>query len=542
MIWGELLIRLMFADSDEDNIKNFTNYVKTSFPKIKNIVTLSDPAKNIIELVKINKPQLIVADIRFFGVSGIDVIRSLSERYEDIRFIVYGTYNDSEYIKKSLEFGVIDYMFKPIKPADFHHSLTKALEYYQKYEQHRETEKQFAENYKKNIAMFENIFVSNILAGHLSSNDEIINNMDYFNIRLVPDYTVFIVRIDHFKKIALALDEMEKQLLTYKIFHIVDIGLEDKSHKTHICSLNAIAVILGGQFAFEEIIEICEKLKADILEKTGTKVTIGIGRPYGNPCDIAISYREADGALRYKFNIGYNTVIPIQYVEPLNHITYRYALEREERLVYAAVVGEYDYCIRLLKELLDSLKQCEPLPPNLMPKIIMDILISMGRYATEQNIPVNTQFTTFFPSKEILELKTIDDAYCYLSTALRSFCKYILDMHNKNNTDIIEKAKEYLKTRYYENFNITKIAVSIGTAPEYLSKIFEDSEKMTLLEYTVMLRLDEAKRLMRETKFADDVIAVKVGYDDEKHYKSVFKQVCGMTIYEYRSKNSLIKP
>ncbi len=536
------MIKIMLADADVENIKNFKTYIKMSFPEFKNVVSVSDISKNILEIVKLHSPKLIIGDIRFFGINSVETIRNIHEKYEDILFIIYGAYKDSEYIKHSLEFGVVDYMFKPVKPTDFHRSFLKALETFDRMEQKKKIESEYAESYKKNMLMFENIFVTNILSGNLDKEEEIIGSMKYFNINLTPKYRVFVARIDHFKKIILTLDEMEKQVLSYKIYEIISDGLVEYKHKVHLCSLNSVVVIVGGSYSLEEIIELCEKLKEEIFNKANIKITIGIGRAYENVLDIATSFREANGALRYKFNIGYNTVIPIQYVEPLNKITYKYPLEREERLVYAAVVGEYEYCIKLLKEILDSLKQCAPIPKNLLPKIIMDILISISRYATEQNLPVHNHFTTFFPSKEVLELKNIDEAYKYLSASLKNFCKYILEMRNESNIEIIKKAKDYLEKRYFESFNLSKIALGVGTTPEYLNKIFLELERKSILEYTVLLRLEEAKRLMRETKFGDDVVAVRVGYDDEKHFKSVFKQIVGASVSEYRAKNSLVKP
>ena len=539
------MLNVIIAEKDPEVVKNFTAHIKHSFPEIKNISSISDPKINIskhINALSEGRSTLIIADIRFFGINGTATIKGINESFSNVGFLLYSSLSDTDYLKKSLEYGVIDYMFKPVKQADFVRSFTKVLDFFKKYEEMVEAEKAFADDYKKNVMMFENMFLDNVLYGNLTNANEINESMRYFDIDLVPPYTVFIVRIDHFKKIILTLLEMEKQVLSHKVFSIVKTAMADKNHKAYLASLNSVAVILGGQYELEEIIEMCEMLKDDIQKNANTRVSIGVGNSYNDETDITTSYKEADGALRHKFKLGYNTVIPVQYVEPLNTITYRYPFEREDRLVHTAVVGEYDYCMKILEEITNALKKCEPLPQGLLPKIIMDILISISRYALEQNTLKNTNFTTFFPSQEVLLLKTVDEAHNYLSVSLKNFCEHILQAKEETDAELIKKTKVLIDERYYESFSLQKVAITVGSTPEYLHKIFSDNENISVFEYMTGVRMEKAKTMMRETKFADDVIAIKVGYDDEKHFKSTFKNIVGMSVPEYRMRYSLVKP
>ncbi|MCL2873641.1 MAG: helix-turn-helix domain-containing protein [Defluviitaleaceae bacterium] len=536
------MLNVLIAEKDPEVIKNFTAHIRHSFPEIKNISSISNPQINISKHISGNESTIIIADIRFFGIHGATTIKEVNDSFSNVGFLLYSSLSDTDYLKKSLEYGVIDYMFKPVKQADFVRSFTKVIQFFKQYEEMVQTEKAFADDYKKNVLMFENMFLDNILYGNLTNANEINESMRYFNIDLEPPYSVFVVRIDHFKKIILALTEMEKQVYSHKVFSIVKAALADKNHKAYLASLNSIAVILGGQYDLEEIVEMCEQLKDDIHKSANTRVSIGVGNSYSDVTDIATSYKEADGALRHKFKIGYNSVIPIQYVEPLNTITYRYPFEREDRLVHSAVVGEYEYCIRVLDEIISALKKCEPLPNGLLPKIIMDILISISRYALEQNTLKNTNFTTFFPSQEVLLLKTADEAHNYLSVSLKNFCNHILQAKNETDMGLIEKTKEYVNEKYYESFSLQKVAITVGSTPDYLHKVFTDNEKISIFEYMTNIRMEKAKIMMQETKFADDVIAIKVGYDNEKHFKSMFKNIVGIGVPEYRMKHSLIKP
>ncbi len=531
-------MKVLIADADQDVIKNFYTYTKSSFPQIKNICAQSDMGKDITETVKVEKPDLIIADIRFFGLSSVQKIRGLYEQNPDLRFILYGTYNDAEYMRKSMEFGGIDFMYRPVKPADFHRCLENALNYFQKLEEKKKREAAVIQSYKGKKYLFEEVFLKSLIQGHIKNETEIYYTFKYFGLDLKPGFTVFIVHVDHFKKLILTLDEMEKHLLTYNILLAIERTLQGKKAKAFIGSFSEVVVILSGEYQSEQVVALCDDIRQTVFLDANIRVTIGIGRTYENPTQIFISYREAQGALRYRFQMGYHTVIHILFAEPLNIITYRYPAEREARLIQTAAIGEYDYTVELLREIFDALKECEPLPAMYLSKVMMNLLISINRYLGEQNIKIQSPFTSFFPSREILELgEDIEEAFDYMRRALKSFCEHIVFSRTENDKALVQSTKAYIKEKFYETFSLAKIATEMGTTPEYLSKLFADEEGLSAFDYALNIRMEEAKHLLLTTNMDDNLIAVKVGYDDGRHFRSTFKKLEGMSTNEFRAKH-----
>ena len=101
------MIKVMLADSDAENIKNFRTFIKSAFHDIK-IVGSASPDVDFLKQVRELNPNLIIADVHFFGAAAISRIRDTFEFFPDKRFILYGTYNDAEYMEQVAEYGVID--------------------------------------------------------------------------------------------------------------------------------------------------------------------------------------------------------------------------------------------------------------------------------------------------------------------------------------------------------------------------------------------------------------------------------------------------
>ena len=96
-------------------------------------------------------------------------------------------------------------------------------------------------------------------------------------------------------------------------------------------------------------------------------------------------------------------------------------------------------------------------------------------------------------------------------------------------------SKEYVSQHYAESFSIAKIAVSLGTTPENLNNVFMEKERVMLLDYVMWVRVFEAQQALRETDLDEEVIAVKVGFDDVKYFRSIFKKYNGENPADYRA-------
>ena len=531
-------MNVMLVDSDSDNIRNFRTFIRRSFPTMRVVGQVTDPNKDIIPPIMAMKPDLIVADIKFFGGVRFMRFKEIHDNYPDIKFIVYGTFNETEYMRRARDFGVIDYMFRPVKTVDLSRCLKLALGKQQKDEDKKEKIKHQQERSKDNISHYESLFLRGLVEGHINEENEIMEGFSHFGISLPSGYTAAVIHIDHFRKIALTLTEGEKHLLIFKIYQAVTDAMADREALTFMTAFHSVAVIMGGHHSIEDKVSFFDSVKQSIYEKADTRISIGLGRTYDLVSDISVSYKEAMAAFRYRNRMGYNSVIPLEFVEPENRITYRYPADREDRLIYMAVVGDYAYCKQVLLELFDSLAQSGPMPEGLLPKILMNIVIRISRYISEQNLPIASHVTRLFPAAEILAVKNLEEGLTTFDKALQNFCTYIRTYSEDNNQRLYRSAKQYIDHNYAEHFSTARIAVSLGTTVENLTKIFMDRERVSLFDYMMRARMDHARWMLRESDMEEELICTKIGFEDVKYFRSVFKQYEGITPAEYREEET----
>ena len=83
-----------------------------------------------LEVVRREKPDIVLTDIRMPGLDGLSLIEEAKEFCPDTIFVVISGYTEFEYARRALSMGVKDYIDKPISIEKLKTVLTKIEEYF----------------------------------------------------------------------------------------------------------------------------------------------------------------------------------------------------------------------------------------------------------------------------------------------------------------------------------------------------------------------------------------------------------------------------
>lgn len=101
---------------------------------------------------------------------------------------------------------------------------------------------------------------------------------------------------------------------------------------------------------------------------------------------------------------------------------------------------------------------------------------------------------------------------------------------------VVEQAKGILEREYMQNFELERLAETVGMNASYLSRLFKYKTGQTITDYLIGIRIGKAKTLLREhPDLKNYEIAEKVGYSDPVYFNKLFKKICGVTPKDYKS-------
>lgn len=85
-----------------------------------------------------------------------------------------------------------------------------------------------------------------------------------------------------------------------------------------------------------------------------------------------------------------------------------------------------------------------------------------------------------------------------------------------------------------EKITVAQICEKLSYSRAYLSKIFKQTTEYTILEYILMLKVREAKKLIREGNLNFTQISDKLAFENPHYFSRVFKRVANMTPNDYK--------
>jgi len=76
---------------------------------------------------KIFRPDIILMDIKMPEKTGLDAQKEIINFLPNVKTIIMTAYEKFEYAQKSIKYGAMDYLLKPVRPVDLRASVEKAI-------------------------------------------------------------------------------------------------------------------------------------------------------------------------------------------------------------------------------------------------------------------------------------------------------------------------------------------------------------------------------------------------------------------------------
>ncbi len=105
----------------------------------------------------------------------------------------------------------------------------------------------------------------------------------------------------------------------------------------------------------------------------------------------------------------------------------------------------------------------------------------------------------------------------------------------KTPAALVQRAKEFIDRHALEGITAADVVASLHVSRSLADLRFREVTGTSILEAILARRLDEVKRLLRDTDMRISEIAARCGYRDANYLKNLFKKRFGMTMREWRS-------
>lgn len=116
-------------------------------------------------------------------------------------------------------------------------------------------------------------------------------------------------------------------------------------------------------------------------------------------------------------------------------------------------------------------------------------------------------------------------------------CRFLLAFSDENTTvesRLIEKSLLFLREHYHSDLTVDDIAKQAAVSASHFSRIFRKAVGASPYEYLITLRLNQAKKLLRQTDLSIDAIAEKTGFHSTANFTALFHRRVGVSPSKFR--------
>jgi two-component system response regulator YesN len=158
---------------------------------------------------------------------------------------------------------------------------------------------------------------------------------------------------------------------------------------------------------------------------------------------------------------------------------------------------------------------------------LLDVSARSGALLTDWADGLETPFFNY------TELKSLDALETWCCKAAGRLIQYIARQQRLTSGNLVR----YVKQRLYsddKNVQVVDLAKELYVHPNYLSRVFKKETGLSITDFTLQIRIEEAKRLLRQPGMKIYQVAQTLGYESNAYFNRLFKRQTGMTPKEYQ--------
>jgi AraC family transcriptional regulator len=98
----------------------------------------------------------------------------------------------------------------------------------------------------------------------------------------------------------------------------------------------------------------------------------------------------------------------------------------------------------------------------------------------------------------------------------------------------LRRVTDWMAEHLAEEFSLPRLAEQASMSEFHFNRLFKRATGVPPSQYHIKLRLDAAKRLLRETKKSVITVANDIGYSNPSHFAQLFRKETGLSPTDYR--------
>ena len=461
----------------------------------------AENGKAALGILAVRPVDILFSDIKMPYMNGLELTEKARELRPDMEIVIFSGYNDFTYARDALRYGVVDYVLKPVDPAEFHNTYERVAEKIQR-RLEKEEEQTLQKNYLKKYFLLNYLY---------TGTEEGCRELSSFSEGELDGYTRMILAGSSDSFFETEEENFASNLREQigRVFFYLNLNSNE------------------SLFLFTE--------KYTDYEQLANQMYQFFRQHYDTECYLVVS-EEIKGAAEIPLKFQQlETTLEKQFYQPKQHVFLAGADIKE-------LSGNAVEDAEVLESITEDIKYKD------ITHLWMDFRRLEQKYCKEKQFSeMYVKFVFSSILKEILEAmsssgekelsKTVDQLYrcktirevlAITEKAIRELESYLQDKNDGFRSEITQ-VKSYIYHNYEKNLNVEMLAEQVYLSAGYLSAVFKEETGMNLNRFIREVRMEKAKEMLENTNMKITQIARAVGFVNTSYFCRSFREFFGNT-------------
>ena len=110
------MFRVLVVDDEPSAVEYICNIIKVKCPELSVVATAENGEEGLLKFQEF-MPDLVISDVKMSHMDGLDMVNAIKETGEEVSVVLVSGYQEFEYARAALKYGVSDYIFKRVRPS-----------------------------------------------------------------------------------------------------------------------------------------------------------------------------------------------------------------------------------------------------------------------------------------------------------------------------------------------------------------------------------------------------------------------------------------
>ncbi|MGJ9384639.1 response regulator transcription factor [Salipaludibacillus sp. CF4.18] len=503
------------------------------------------------ELIKREKPDLIITDIYMPVLNGLEMIKKLRNEGIDSRVIILSGYNEFEYARQAMRLNIDDYLSKPASPDTIKDVLEKSVA---KLEREISEEIEMCDLREK-VSLYEPLvekeWIKAIVTGASTNFTNLPLTVDKITKKWSKQkHVVMTLTYDR------SLEESSFYRSDWYLFRFTtnnvikeavhaffdDIHyIELHSHQTAIC-------IHLNEENNDDVKQSLEKLQKILVEKFQeyfqVHVLISTGSIKDDWGNMADSMREAFAKIsdNSQMNdpssmLGQNPEVAL--VDKDHKTLWSDSMEANQQMSESIRYADEKGAMAVIDRIYEQNKH-ESFSRGEGIRLGIEMWTIMTYSLYDIGIKIDEMYSEEFDfHAELLKTNTWIEFKDYMDGVVRHICEHQQWDENLKHRQLVEQMLDYIQKNVGENITLQDIADDLFISRNYLGQIFKKIVGESFKNYLTRVRMEKAKKMIQEGSYLIYEISEKVGFINPAYFTTTFKKYTGYTPTELINRRTI---